>query len=100
MPTTKKAGPKTPAHDRVWIEMDRPRDAAHADAICDKANRMLERLGVADTHRFWYHDREAIYCLGGQAGYVTLSDRGHWFNLDFLGREPAAVPGRTVAVSR
>jgi hypothetical protein len=77
--------------NRVWIELEKPRDAAHAEEICVLANRMIDRLceppeeGVERREFFWDED-DKRYCFGGQMGYMTLSDRGEWFNLDYFGR--------------
>ncbi len=81
-----------PQMNRVWIELEKPRDDAHADEICRKANRMLDRLlppaepGV-DRSRFFWLTRDKRYAIGSYYGYYTLSDWGDWFNLDYLGRE-------------
>lgn len=72
---------------RVWIELPSPADAAEAQEVCELANRMLDRLGEgADSDRFFWSGDDAKYCFGGWRGYVTLSDRGHWFDLRYVGR--------------
>lgn len=76
---------ETYTEDRVWIELDRPRNAEHASAVCEKANNMLRRLGVEDRQFSWSQTRN-VYRLMGTAGYTDLLDRGFWFNLDYLGR--------------
>jgi hypothetical protein len=83
---------KKPAKDlppRVWIELQPPRDKAHADRICELANNMLKRLaapGDPPGSEFWWSVNEQRYCFGGNHGYMTLSDRGEWFNLEYFGR--------------
>lgn len=74
-------------NNRIWIELDKPRDAAHAQEMCELANQMLARLGVSHGRRFFWSERESCYCYGEGMGYTTLSDRGEWFNLDYLGRD-------------
>ena len=69
-------------HNRIWIELDKPKDSAHAKELCEQANAMLTRLGV--TRQFWYHEKSRRYCLGDSAGYVELVDRGEWFNFNYL----------------
>lgn len=87
MPKRDKASTASnePAPNRIWIELDKPRDKAHADKQCELANAMLKKLG-AKTSEFWWSERDHCYCYGDNMGYVTLSDRGHWLNLDFLAR--------------
>ena len=74
----------------VWIELEKPRDDAHAEACCVAANRMLARLikteDLKTLQEFWWDADDHIYCYGGPMGYTTLGDRGKWFNLDYLGR--------------
>ena len=72
--------------DRVWIELERPRDAKHAALIAKKANSMLNRLGVTGGREFFWDEHDRCWCFGGNMGYVTLSDNGTWFNLDYMGR--------------
>lgn len=73
--------------DRVWIELEKPRNAEHAKVICEKANRLMNRLGFTEGWHFHWDEKERQYWWCGDSGYITLSDRGHWFNLDYLGRE-------------
>jgi hypothetical protein len=78
----------------VWIELPPPEDARHADQLCRKLNRMLKRLAKPEDLRdgelprsFFYARIQRCYCYGGAMGFVTLSDRGEWFNLDYLAGE-------------
>lgn len=81
-----------PEH-RIWIELQEPKDAADAKQICDKVNRMIDRLRkpedqkIAADWRFYWSDHERSYCYGGDMGYETLPDGGRWFSLDYFGRE-------------
>lgn len=88
--TTPAAAPATTKPDRVWIELEQPRDDEHAARICELANRMLQRLnfdGEGPLHHLFFWDaKDQTYCYGGQMGYRGLSDRGEWFNLAYLGR--------------
>lgn len=79
--------------NRVWIELDKPRDKDHAAELCELANNMLARLRESDDDTkwkgFWYHEEREAYCFTfcGQTGeYKELADRGEWFNLDYFGR--------------
>jgi len=74
--------------NRVWVELEKPRNKIHGDKQCELANRMLRRL-VENTEglpRFWYEQSINRYCYGGDMGFEELSDCGKWFNLDYLGR--------------
>lgn len=85
---TKKQPTKSEVN-RVWIELEKPRDKAHAEQICELANRLIERLsrdGVATERKFFWSEREWQFCYGGDMGYSTQVDRGIWLNLDYLGR--------------
>ena len=71
--------------NNVWIELEKPKDEAHAVEICKKANNMLKRLGVTSGDFGWDSKRKQ-YTYGAAMGYTGLTDRGEWFNLDYLGR--------------
>lgn len=75
--------------NRIWIELEKPLNAEHGNKIASLANNMLRRLGDGKLPEstFWWDARDRCYCYGGDAGYVTLSENGTWFNLDYLGRE-------------
>jgi hypothetical protein len=72
---------------KVWIELPLPNSPEEAKDICAKANRMMQRLGNTDEREFSYWEKERMYSWGGHMGFMSLTDRGHWFNLDYLGRE-------------
>lgn len=67
--------------DRIWIELERPKDEKHADQICAKANKVLEKLGVIS--RFNWSPRKAMYMFG-DVSFTYLSDNGQWLNLDYI----------------
>lgn len=95
--TPAPARPKTP-RDRIWLELELPRDEAHAQLVVEKANRMLDRLGVLD--RFFWQEKRLVFCFGSQSGYTELVERGIWLSLDFLGRAPPLVAASPEAVGR
>lgn len=70
--------------NRIWIELDKSKNKAHADEQCRLANKMLARLGDMAGREFFYSEHDRCYCYGGNMGYETLPDRGVWFNLDYL----------------
>ena len=72
---------------KVWIELPLPNSPEEAKDICAKANRMMQRLGNTDEREFSYWEKERMYSWGGHMGFMYLTDCGHWFNLDYLGRE-------------
>lgn len=81
----KKTTPTTTPPNQIWIELERPRDAAHGEIISALANNLLARMGI--THaKFWWSTHEARYCYGDKMGYTVLNDEGVWLNLDHLGR--------------
>lgn len=69
--------------NKIWIELDKPKDKLHATEQCRLANLMLARLGVDTTKEEFFVSNHG-YCFGGNFGYLDLPDRGHWFSLDFL----------------
>lgn len=71
--------------NRIWIELDAPKNLEHANEQCRLANVMLSRLGDTHGKEFFYMEMEG-YCYGGDMGYECLTDNGKWFNLDYLGR--------------
>lgn len=90
MPTKK---PPKKERNSVWIELEKPRDNAHAKEICEKANRMLVRLqSVADQEEgrcgyFAWSESRSMFMYGTNMGMKYLTDRGEWFSLDYVGRE-------------
>jgi hypothetical protein len=78
--------------EKVWIEAPKFANMAESESWCKAANAMLRKLGVT-YDAFWACD-EQRYCatllnvnLGpGGSGYQECSDRGHWFNLDYLSK--------------
>jgi hypothetical protein len=72
--------------NRIWIELERPKDAAHAELIAKLANNVLRKIGIA-TRAFFWDEKDQIWCFGNDMGYTTLGDNGEWFNLDYLGKD-------------
>lgn len=74
--------------DRIWIELEKPRDDAHAQEIVAKANRMLARLTEPDDRlsQFYWNEKRKLYEYGNAMGRATLTDFGDWFSLDYFGR--------------
>lgn len=81
-------------HNRVWIELDlysepgaTGRRAVIDATVCrqraKQLSAMLRKLGLKGTDYVWFSDRDGRYCFG-QVEYVTATDNGHWFNLDWL----------------
>ena len=80
----------TKQKNRVWIELEAPKDDAHAEQICALANGMLARLRMGDAKGgdgvFSWDDERKMYEFGGPMGSEGLADSGKWFSLDYLGR--------------
>lgn len=75
--------------NRVWIELEQPRDDTHAAEIVEQANNMLKRLspdGLGLSTCFGWDERRKQFTWGGDMGYENLVDRGQWLSLTFLGR--------------
>lgn len=90
MPKKIAAVEKPTAQNRVWIELEKPRDKVHADQISALANNLLQRITPGTDYKFFYSENKAMFCYG-HITFEYLSDRGKWFNLDFVGR-PLDVP--------
>jgi len=79
-------------NNRIWIELTLPKyNDPERETIAKKqaalATNMIRRLG-SDGSEFFWNEHKSCYCLADSSGtYVELSDKGHWFNLDFFGRE-------------
>lgn len=73
--------------NRIWIELDKPKDDAHAETQCELANKLLKRMFGEDAYyKFWYAPSKKRYCLTTSVAgtFTELADRGQWFNLDYL----------------
>lgn len=77
-------------NDKIWFEFDKPESEEHAKRMAEKANNMLKRLCAPEpAPQFFWSNHECKFCIQNSpgAGYLVLTDRGHWFNLDFFGRD-------------
>ena len=78
----------------VWIELQKPDQHYTGHEICDRANKMLKRLGVNDG-KFQYNDPKykstqyggCLYIYNNDCGISGLEDNGRWFNLNYFGRD-------------
>lgn len=81
----------TNSMNKVWIELERPRDEEHGKQIAALANNMLKRLikpeDQPNMREFFWDAKDHIWCIGNDNGYITLSDNGEWFNLDYIGQD-------------
>lgn len=85
--------------NKVWIELLPPATDAEGHERATLLTKMLERLGVEKSlcrcETVWWCERKQRFAFRtSSAGtFQYAEDRGHWFNLDFLGRpdpEPSA----------
>lgn len=86
---------RMPKTNQVWIELEKPRDAAHAQEICGQANNLLKRLNPEGKNKFDWSPKQAAYMYGGMddgGSYTYLEERGKWLNLAFLGRPLDQTP--------
>lgn len=84
------ASKKSDTQDRVWIELEHPATKEQGDRRAALVTNMLRRLGV-ERQRVWWSGHEGRYCYGDEMGYIVLADTGHWFNLEYFGRDPDAI---------
>ena len=78
----------------VWIELQEPDENYTGKEICDRANKMLCRLGVeSGNFRYFEKDRQYKYVGTGMGGITTLTDNGKWFNLEYFGRDLVEIEG-------
>jgi hypothetical protein len=75
---------------RIWIELEKPADAADAKIKCDLVNNMIKRLAdpadMPHLLEFRWSEHDQLYRYGGVHGWTVLEDNGEWFNLEYLGR--------------
>jgi hypothetical protein len=83
-----KANTNQQLANRVWIELERPRDAAHAESTVKQANIMLRKLGITYESFMYDAKRNGYLLMKNESGtYTALADRGEWFNLDKIAEE-------------
>ncbi len=73
--------------NKVWIELDRPRDDDHANQIAKLINNVLRKIEPNIERQFFWNSEDCIWCIGNDFGYIALADNGEWFNLDYLGKD-------------
>ena len=75
----------------VWIELQEPDENYTGDEICDRANKMLKRLGGGEGYFQFSPIKQRgchyRYIDGPMGGITNLEDNGRWFNLNYFGRE-------------
>ena len=84
--------------NKVWIELevlDENEQINHElnEARAKLASTMLEKLGYNpgkehyQTVTWWRSKGAYTVVLDAAGSFQLLEDKGHWFNLDYLGRE-------------
>lgn len=77
---------------RVWIELEQPKDNAEGHERARLLSNMINRLNAPQYQRdkpvWWFEDKQC-YCFEIDHGgsFVMANDRGHWFNLNWFGRD-------------
>ena len=77
---------------RIWIELDKADSFEEAQENCKLANKVLIKLGirpdmfftVRPTKEDWNGNYRKIYVWYHQGMTEDLSDRGKWFDLEYL----------------
>lgn len=81
---------------KVWVEVEDPRDKTpeQREETCRLLNNMMARLTDPENRKyspkFWWSERDGKYAVtqgGVGGGFMVCTDNGHWFNLEYYGRE-------------
>lgn len=89
--------------NRVWFECEHP-DQTHPKATREERDaigkaraklmtNLLRRLGVLANYKgddivFWHSDKNRYgWTVDEAGGFMIADDHGHWYNLDYLGRD-------------
>lgn len=80
--------------NRVWIEPDFPKGMTdeQAEENCRLMNNLLDRLMKPEdapcSQHFWWNKDKQLYCISqGHGTFLECQDKGHWFSLDYFGRD-------------
>ena len=72
----------------VWIELIKPDTDEEGDKRAKLLSNMLKRLGTVDDEACFWNPSKKRYCFStGGGGFEEAADDGHWFNLDYCGRD-------------
>lgn len=79
--------------DRIWIELQRPRDDEEGNRRAKLLCAMLKKLGVPYQQPVFWHPKAERYCftIDMAGGFVEAGDNGHWFDLHTLAANPEAI---------
>ena len=74
---------------RVWIELPRPLGKEDGEKKAELLCKMLKRLGVERDQPVWWNHTKLSYCfeIDSSGAFVEAADNGHWFNLEYFGRD-------------
>jgi hypothetical protein len=75
---------------KIWIELPKAETLEERQEICDKANKVLNKLGV-DGEVFAPNETKTqstqyIHIQDSAGSFTALEDNGQWFNLDYLSK--------------
>ena len=75
--------------NRIWIELETDGTNEQNHERARLASVMLKRLGVIYKTPVFWHEKKCVYCftIDTAGTFVEAVDRGHWYNLNYFGRE-------------
>jgi len=77
---------------KVWIELESKGlfTDEQRHEITVRGNVMLRKLGYNQSVVFWWNERKKCYCLtmNETEEFLELPDNGHWFDLNFIAKQP------------
>lgn len=77
--------------NRFWFELERTGTDEENDLKAAQACRVLERIGIryGNYPAVWWDSKRSLFAFTtDETGcFVTANDNGHWYNLDYWGRE-------------
>lgn len=75
--------------NRVWIELERPKNEEEGQHRANLLSDMLKKLGTPEFPKpvFW-NTKTSRYCftIDSAGSFMEAEDDGFWFNLDILAK--------------
>lgn len=75
--------------NRVWIELERSGTDEQMSERAQLLSAMLRKLGVTREQPVFWSPEKQMFCfeIDDAGSFVEAADFGHWYNLDFFGKE-------------